>query len=206
MFNFFAGYDCPIVNAILCPKVRVQFGGRLQHMVVGSAALSPDLQLLIKAALNITLVQGYGTTETYGAVLCMDDNDLSLGRCGAPLKDIQVRLRDWPEGGYRATDKPNPRGELEIGGYGVATGYYKNEEQTAEAFTVTANGMVWFKTGDIGEVFADGTIKIIDRKKDLIKLSNGEYFSLGKVEKCTLLHSISVYILITYFVHRLSPV
>ncbi|CAG2119182.1 unnamed protein product, partial [Medioppia subpectinata] len=179
------GYDSPIVNRVVCPKVRVQFGGRLEHMVVGGAALSPDLQRLIKSALDITLVQGYGTTETFGAVLCMDDTDLSTGRCGAPLKDIQIRLDDWPDGGYRATDKPHPRGELIVGGYGVATGYYNNKWLTDESFTGgTADGMRWFRTGDIGEVFTDGSFKIIDRKKDLIKLSNGEYFSLGKIESC----------------------
>ena len=150
-------------------------------MVVGGAALSPELQKLIKSALDITLVQGYGATETFGAVLCMDDNDLSYGRCGAPLKDIHVMLEDWPEGGQKATDKPNPRGELVVGGYGVASGYYNNKELTDESFSPAPNGMRWFRTGDIGEVFPDGTFKVIDRKKDLIKLANGEYFSLGKV-------------------------
>ena len=159
----------------------MQFGGRLEHMVVGGAALSPDLQSLIKAALNITLVQGYGLTETFGAVLCMDDYDMSKGMCGSPLKDVQIRLEDWDDGGYRATDKPNPRGELVVGGHGVASGYYNNDELTNESFIYDSNGMRWFRTGDIGEVFPDGTFKIIDRKKDLIKLSNGEYFSLGKV-------------------------
>jgi long-chain acyl-CoA synthetase len=150
-------------------------------MVVGGAALSPDLQSLIKSALDINLVQGYGATETFGAVLCMDDYDLSLGRCGAPLKDIQIRLEDWPEGGYKATDLPYPRGEIVVGGYGVATGYYKNTKLTEESFVGTVDGMRWFRTGDIGQVCDDGTFKIIDRKKDLIKLLNEEYFSLGKV-------------------------
>ena len=150
-------------------------------MVVGGAALSPDLHALIKAALDITLVQGYGATETFGAVLCMDDYDMSRGRCGPPLKDIQIRLEDWEDGGYRATDKPNPRGELVVGGHGVASGYFNNEILTREAFIADPTGIGWFRTGDIGEVFPDGTFKIIDRKKDLIKLANGEYFSLGKV-------------------------
>ncbi|XP_054160073.1 long-chain-fatty-acid--CoA ligase 4-like [Oppia nitens] len=180
------GYDCPIVNSLVCPKVRVQFGDRLEHMVVGGAALSPDLQRMIKSALDITLVQGYGTTETFGAVLCMDDRDLSWDRCGAPLKDVLVRLDDWPEGGYTASDQPNPRGELIVGSRGVAIGYFNNPKLTTESFIDDLNdsSVRWFRTGDIGEVFADGTVKIIDRKKDLIKLSNGEYFSLGKIESC----------------------
>lgn len=150
-------------------------------MIVGGAPLSPQLQALIKASLNVTLVQGFGCTETSGAVLCMDDNDLSYGRCGAPLNGVRIRLCDWNEGGYKVTDKPNPRGELIAGGFNISSGYYNNTKLTEESFIVEPNGMRWFTTGDIGEVFPDGTFKIIDRKKDLIKLSNGEYFSLGKV-------------------------
>ncbi len=177
----FKGYETPIVNSLVCPKVRAQFGGKLEHMVVGGAPLSPQLQALIKASLNVTLVNGYGTTETFGAVICMDDDDLSLGRCGAPLKDIQIKLIDWTEGGYNVLDKPNPRGEIVVGGYGVASGYYNKPQLTKESFYLDSNGMNWFFTGDIAEIFPDGTFKIIDRKKDLIKLANGEFFSLGKV-------------------------
>ncbi|CAG2110527.1 unnamed protein product [Medioppia subpectinata] len=61
-------------------------------------------------------------------------------------------------------------------------GYYKLPEQTQEAFKVDDRGVRWFYTGDIGEMFADGTFKIIDRRKDLLKLQNGEYISLGKIE------------------------
>lgn len=111
----------------------------------------------------------------------MDDDDLSYGRCGAPLANIQVRLEDWPEGGYTPLDQPNPRGELIVGGYGISSGYLNNDELTAQSYIDGQNGLRWFRTGDIAEVFPDGTFGIIDRKKDLVKLSNGEYFSLGKV-------------------------
>ena len=68
-----------------------------------------------------------------------------------------------------------------IGGASVARGYFKNEEKTAEDF-FNEGGKRWFRTGDIGEMFEDGTVRIIDRKKDLVKLQLGEYVSLGKVE------------------------
>ena len=100
---------------LLCPKVREQFGGRLEHMIVGGAPLSPQLQALIKASLKVTLIQGFGATETLGVVLCMDNNDMSYSRCGAPLSGIQIKLIDWIEGGYKVTDNPNPRGELVVG-------------------------------------------------------------------------------------------
>jgi long-chain acyl-CoA synthetase len=108
-------------------------------------------------------------------------DDISHGRIGVPLDGAYVKLVDWVEGGYCITDKPNPRGELMIGGDIIAAGYYKLPEQTEEAFSVDSEGMRWFATGDIGEVYPDGTFKIIDRKKDLTKLQNGEYVSLGKV-------------------------
>merc|ERR1712210_183976 len=88
---------------------------------------------------------------------------------------------NWEEGNYRVTDTPRPRGEILIGGASVARGYFKNEEKTAEDF-YNEGGKRWFRTGDIAEMFEDGTVRIVDRKKDLVKLQMGEYVSLGKVE------------------------
>jgi long-chain acyl-CoA synthetase len=176
-----AGYDTPIVNKLLCGKVRQQLGGKLEYMVVGSAPLSPQLQSLIRCALNTTLIHGYGTTETCGAVLCMDFNDLSFGRVGAPLNGVKIKLINWEEGGYSVDDKPHPRGELVVGGKMISNGYFQMDSLNQQSFTIDENGMRWFLTGDIGEIFPDGTFRIIDRKKDLIKLANGEFISLGKV-------------------------
>ena len=64
----------------------------------------------------------------------------------------------------------------------MAAEYYKLPDKTAEEFQADADGRRWFMTGDIGEFYPDGTVKIIDRKKDLVKLQFGEYVSLGKVE------------------------
>ncbi|KAH9398806.1 Long-chain-fatty-acid--CoA ligase 4 [Tyrophagus putrescentiae] len=175
------GYQTPIVNQLLCGKIREQFGNRLQFLVVGGAPLAPKLQTLIRNSLEITLIQGYGTTETTGGCCCMDFNDLTYGRVGAPLNGVRVRLADWHEGGYSILDKPNPRGELLVGGKMISQGYYQLEEQTRENF-FDEDGFHFFVTGDIGEMFPDGTIKIIDRKKDLHKLLNGEFISLGKIE------------------------
>jgi len=90
-----------------------------------------------------------------------------------------LRLVNWEEGGYRVTDKPYPRGEIYIGGDNVALGYFKREDST-DFFE--EDGVRWVKTGDIAEVHPDGVFTIIDRKKDLVKLANGKYVSLGKVE------------------------
>jgi len=95
--------------------------------------------------------------------------------------NVDVKLVNWEEGNYRTTDKPNPRGEIHVGGDNVAVGYFKKEEATAAEF-YEADGRRWFRTGDIGEFEHDGVIKIIDRKKDLVKTQGGEYVSYGRVE------------------------
>jgi long-chain acyl-CoA synthetase len=112
----------------------------------------------------------------------MDFDDLTIGQIGAPLHGVKIKLIDWLEGGYKVTDKPNPRGELVVSGNFIAKGYYKLDKQTAEAFE-DKDGIRWFHTGDIGEVDEKGFFKIIDRKKDLVKLQAGEYISLGKVSQ-----------------------
>lgn len=107
--------------------------------------------------------------------------DRVTGRAGAPLYDTDIKLVNWEEGGYRVTDTPNPRGEVHVGGDNVAVGYFKNKEETEKNFYEEA-GRRWFRTGDIGEFDHDGVLRIIDRKKDLVKLQHGEYVSYGKTE------------------------
>lgn len=103
------------------------------------------------------------------------------------MQEVDIRLVNWDEGGYTVTDTQGPRGEIVIGGGHVAKEYYDMPEKTAEEF-FNEDGKRWFKTGDIGQMMQDGTIKIIDRKKDLLKLQGGEYVSLGKVESLLKIH------------------
>ena len=179
--KFNTGFDTPIMNRIVCQQFKATVGGRLEIMLVGGAPLSHDTQKLIKSCLNIHLMQGYASTETTGAGCIMDRFDDSLGRVGAPLLGTRIKLEDWDEGGYKTSDVPNPRGEIVIGGDAISKGYFKLDSQTEEAYYTDKSGERWFRTGDIGEVFPNGTFKLIDRKKDLIKLQFGEYVSLGKV-------------------------
>uniref|UniRef100_A0A4W5P802 long-chain-fatty-acid--CoA ligase n=1 Tax=Hucho hucho TaxID=62062 RepID=A0A4W5P802_9TELE len=128
--------------------------------------------------------------------VCFPVWDYSTGRVGGPLVCSEIKLKDWVEGGYHSTDTPNPQGEILIGGPNVTMGYYKDEAKNQDFF-VDDNGQRWFCTGDIGEVHPDGCLKIIDRKKDLVKLQAGEYVSLGKVEamlkNCPLIDNICAY-------------
>jgi len=76
----------------------------------------------------------------------MDLNDLSVGRVGAPLAGVQLKLVDWVEGNYKVQDKPNPRGEIVIGGQNITAGYYKNDTLTKESYK-EEDGLRWFYTG-----------------------------------------------------------
>lgn len=151
-------------------------------MMTGGASLSADTQKFIKAVLNVTFAQGYGSTETIGSGLFMDQYDQTLAKVGGPLYGCKVKLVDWPEGGYCTADKPNPRGEIHVSSEALSIGYYNLPLLTAEAFYEDADGRRWFRSGDIGELYPNGTFKIIDRKKSFIKLQFGEYISLGKIE------------------------
>ena len=143
-------------------------------------------------------LQGYGLTEACNCAALMTLDDMvSTGRVGPPVRGVRIRLVNWEEGNYRVTDKPRPRGEILISGGNVTAGYYKQPEKTAEEYVVDEAGDRWFKSGDIGQVEEDGSLKIIDRKKDLVKLQCGEYVSLGKVEAalktCPLVDNVCVY-------------
>ncbi|XP_030071903.1 fatty acid CoA ligase Acsl3 [Microcaecilia unicolor] len=176
------GYSTPLCDRVIFRKVKMLLGGKTRLLLCGGAPLSPATQRFMNICFCCSVGQGYGLTETCGAGTITQESDYSTGRVGAPLACCEIRLKDWEEGGYHCTDKPNPRGEIVIGGSNVTMGYYKNKAKTEEDFLVDENGQRWFFTGDIGEFHPDGCLKIIDRKKDLVKLQAGEYVSLGKVE------------------------
>uniref|UniRef100_A0A131Z2Q2 long-chain-fatty-acid--CoA ligase n=1 Tax=Rhipicephalus appendiculatus TaxID=34631 RepID=A0A131Z2Q2_RHIAP len=204
------GFDTPLLNRVLFDKTRLALGGNTRLVVSGSAPLSSHTHKYMRACLGCHVVQGYGLTETTSAATVMEPEDKSTGRVGVPLTGVYVRLVDWTEGRYSTSDKPNPRGEIVVGGDCVAQGYFKNETLTKELFR-EEGGIRWFYTGDVGEIFPDGTLKIIDRKKDLVKLQYGEYVSLGRVETvlktCPLVDNMFAYgsSLHTYLVAFVTP-
>ncbi|XP_054708359.1 fatty acid CoA ligase Acsl3-like [Uloborus diversus] len=175
------GFQTPRLNRKLLQTYRNFMGGDLRVVMSGGAPLSSDTQSFIRCCLNVQVLQGYGLTETAASSTIQDFDDYSSGRVGAPLSTCKLRLVDWDEGSYHVTDKPNPRGEIVVGGDCLTNGYFKNQDLTNEVFKIE-NGTRWFYTGDIGEMLPNGTLKIIDRKKDLVKLQFGEYVALGKVE------------------------
>ncbi|XP_060768935.1 long-chain-fatty-acid--CoA ligase 4b [Neoarius graeffei] len=191
------GADTPICNKVVFKRVSMLLGGGVRLMLSGGAPLSPDTHHFIKVCFCPILI-GYGLTETCGAGTISESSDYTTGRAGAPLICFELKLRDWPEGGYTSQDKPHPRGEILFGGPSIAMGYYGNETtEESREFWVDEAGQRWFCTGDVGEVHPDGCLQIVDRKKDLVKLQAGEYVSLAKVEvtlkNCPLIDNICVY-------------
>ncbi|RVE61850.1 hypothetical protein OJAV_G00174530 [Oryzias javanicus] len=191
------GYSTPLCDSLVFKRVRSLLGGNTRVLLSGGAPLSAATQRFMNICMCCPVGQGYGLTETCGAGTISEIWDYNTGRVGAPLVCSEITLKDWEEGGYYSTDKPNPRGEILIGGPNVAMGYYKYDGKNQGDFFVDANGQRWFCTGDIGEFHPDGCLKIIDRKKDLVKLQAGEYVSLGKVEavlkNCPLIDNICAY-------------
>uniref|UniRef100_A0AAX7UMZ2 long-chain-fatty-acid--CoA ligase n=1 Tax=Astatotilapia calliptera TaxID=8154 RepID=A0AAX7UMZ2_ASTCA len=191
------GYSTPLCDRLVFKRVRALLGGKTRVLLSGGAPLSAATQRFMNICMCCPVGQGYGLTETCGAGTISEFWDYSTGRVGAPLVCSEITLKDWEEGGYYSTDKPNPRGEILIGGPNVTMGYYKSKGKIQDDFFVDKNGQRWFCTGDIGEFHPDGCLKIIDRKKDLVKLQAGEYVSLGKVEavlkNCPLIDNICAY-------------
>ncbi|KAF9359580.1 long-chain fatty acid-CoA ligase [Mortierella sp. AD094] len=166
-----------IFDTVVFNKVRQQTGGRLRYTLSGGAPISEETQRFLSTAL-CPVLQGYGMTESCGMCAFMTPDGFSYNRVGSPVPCTEVKLVDVPDAGYRATDSPLPRGEVWIRGPSITSGYFKNAEETAA--TLTPDN--WLKTGDIGEWHPDGSLSIIDRKKNLIKLSHGEYIALEKLE------------------------
>lgn len=185
------GLEKLLWDFIVFKKVRAILGGHVRFLLSGGAPLSGDTQRFINICLGAPIGQGYGLTETCAGGAFSEHDDTSVGRVGAPLPCVYVKLIDWPEGGYLTSDSPMPRGEIVIGGPSVTLGYFKNEDKTKEVYKVDERGMRWFYTGDIGRFHPDGCLEIIDRKKDIVKLQHGEYVSLGKVEAAL---SVSPYV------------
>uniref|UniRef100_A0AC34QRV8 AMP-dependent synthetase/ligase domain-containing protein n=1 Tax=Panagrolaimus sp. JU765 TaxID=591449 RepID=A0AC34QRV8_9BILA len=182
------GYESVFMKRFIFSRIAKVLGGRLRYVLSGGAPLNPETQRFMNICFGCPVFQGYGLTETCGGATLADPNDLTTGSVGPPLLCCEIMLREWKDANYSPHNE-KPQGEILIHGDNVAIGYYKNDEKTKEDF-IELDGKRWFSTGDIGEFRQDGSLCIIDRKKDLVKLSHGEYISLGKVETTLLTNSL----------------
>ncbi|MBC7985892.1 MAG: long-chain fatty acid--CoA ligase [Sphingomonadaceae bacterium] len=152
-----------ILDLTLRPKIRKRFGGRLKALVSGGAPLNPEIGVFFHS-LGVTLLQGYGQTESGPVASCNRPSvGLRMDTVGPPLEGVEVRIAD--------------DGEILLKGELVMTGYWRNEAETEKAL---ADG--WLHTGDIGHLDADGRLVITDRKKDIIVNDKGDNVAPQKVE------------------------
>lgn len=121
-------------------------------------------------------------TESCGMCAILPPEFFDYGVAGAPVPCTEIKLVDVPDAGYKSTNKL-PQGEILIRGPAVTSGYYKRDDlnNDKEIFE-PAEGGAWLHTGDVGQWNADGTISVIDRIKNLVKLSGGEYIALERLE------------------------
>uniref|UniRef100_A0A3P9P4V2 long-chain-fatty-acid--CoA ligase n=1 Tax=Poecilia reticulata TaxID=8081 RepID=A0A3P9P4V2_POERE len=144
-------------------------------MVTGAAPISPSVLSFLRAALGCQIFEGYGQTECAAACTFTLPGDATAGHVGVPLPCNFVKLVDVEEMNYFAS---NGEGEVCIKGTNVFKGYLKDPEKTAEALDKDG----WLHTGDIGKWLPNGVLKIIDRKKNIFKLAQGEYIAPEKIE------------------------
>ncbi|KAM6541725.1 hypothetical protein CsatB_006172 [Cannabis sativa] len=182
----------PLMDKIVFDKIKQGLGGRIRLMFSGAAPLPHHVEEYLRVTSCASVTQGYGLTESCGGCLTSIANIFPMiGTVGVPITTIEVRLESVPEMGYDAlSDKP--RGEICLRGTTLFSGYHKREDLTKD---VLVDG--WFHTGDIGEWQPNGAMKIIDRKKNIFKLSQGEYVAVENIEgiylQCPLIASIWVY-------------
>lgn len=151
-----------LFDRLVFAKLRAVMGGRISYAVSGSAPLGPRLGHFFHA-LGITILEGYGLTETTAPATVNLPALAKIGTVGPPLPGVGVRLSDV--------------GEIEVRGINVFTEYWNNPEATAEAFDEG-----WFKTGDLGTFDADGYLTVTGRTKEIIVTAGGKNVSPAALE------------------------
>lgn len=157
-------FKLKIARKLILSKWKEALGGNLELIASGSAALQPRLARVFTAA-GMTLVEGYGLTETSPVISVNDmrNNNFKIGSVGQIIDGVTVKIAD--------------DGEILCKGPNVMLGYYKDPKKTAEVMTEN-----FFHTGDIGEVDSEGFLKITDRKKEMFKTSGGKYIAPQVIE------------------------
>ncbi|HMM36889.1 MAG TPA: long-chain fatty acid--CoA ligase, partial [Thermoanaerobaculia bacterium] len=151
-----------LADRLVLEKIRAAFGGRPRLFPCAGAPLAPEIEEFFHSV-GVFVCQGYGLTETTATVTCHDPSRFHVGTVGSPLPGVEVRISE--------------EGEVLVKGRTVMKGYWNRPEETAAVFR---DG--WFRTGDAGEICEDGTLKITDRIKDLIKTAGGRYVAPQHVE------------------------
>ena len=151
-----------VLDRLVLSKIRAAMGGNVRFAVSGSAPLGLRLGHFYRS-LGITILEGYGLTETTAPISVNIPSNFKIGKVGPPLPGVSVRIAD--------------DGEIQARGINIFDGYWKNPEETAKVFDGE-----WFKTGDIGEFDDDGYLSITGRKKEIIVTAGGKNVSPAQLE------------------------
>jgi long-chain acyl-CoA synthetase len=152
-----------LADLLVYRKWRAALGGQIRCFISGGAPLAPDIAHVFCGA-GLTILQGYGLTETSPSVSCNTEDRNCIGTVGRVIDSVEVKIAE--------------DGEILVRGDTVTSGYYNRAEANLEAFTEDG----WFRTGDIGHLDEHGCLVITDRKKDLIKTSGGKYIAPQRIE------------------------
>lgn len=160
-----------VLERTLRPKIRAKFGGRIKAMVSGGAPLNPDVGIFFDA-MGLTMLQGYGQTESGPVISCNRPSaGITMDSVGPPMRGVEVRIAD--------------DGEILCRGELVMQGYWRNKAETARALQpdpAEPEKGNWLHTGDIGHLDEAGRIIITDRKKDMIVNDKGDNVAPQKIE------------------------
>lgn len=179
-----AEYTHSMYDKIIFNKMKSALGGNVRVMFTGSAPISVEVIDFLKIAFSAPIFEGYGQTEGCGAEFSTVAYDGQAGHIGGPFMQNEFKLVDIPEMKYTSEDRNEkgelqPRGELWVRGPNVIPGYYKLDDKNVETFTKDG----WLMSGDVVMVVQpENRVMIIDRKKNIFKLSQGEYIAPDKLE------------------------
>ncbi|XP_065755863.1 long-chain-fatty-acid--CoA ligase 1 isoform X3 [Phocoena phocoena] len=162
-------------DKLIFHKIQSSLGGKVRLMITGAAPVSATVLTFLRAALGCQFYEGYGQTECTAGCCLTVPGDWTAGHVGAPMPCNIIKLVDVEEMNYMAA---KGEGEVCVKGANVFQGYLKDPTNTAEALDKDG----WLHTGDIGKWLPNGTLKIIDRKKHIFKLAQGEYIAPEKIE------------------------
>ncbi|TPP60537.1 Long-chain-fatty-acid--CoA ligase [Fasciola gigantica] len=165
-----------LLDYLFFRQIRKQIGDRVKVVVSGSAPLQPEVLNFLKAAFSCPVLEGYGSTETGGLVCYSLIGDTTTGHVGALSVGVTAKLVDVPDMDILVTR--DGMGEVCILSDGITSGYYRDEAKTKELFDDEG----FIRTGDVGMWMESGALKIVDRCKNMFKLSQGEYVAPERVE------------------------
>ena len=173
-----------IYDKLVFAKIRAMFGNKLKTVLCASAPMPKELADDFKVFLSIPIIEGLGMTELSGSAFCTNYHDLNNFTAGGVTSGVKMIIKSVPDLGYTIDDVIDgvncPAGEICLKGPLIFKGYYKNDKENEKAFDEDG----YFHTGDVGRIFPNygNGLRIVDRVKEIFKLSQGEYIIPAKLE------------------------